>query len=78
MIFIAISVGFPRSGRWGELFNSDVCDNWVNPLVVGNNGAIYASGGPLHNLPFSAAITIPPRAILCLWHQLECNTRNQS
>ena len=62
--FFGYQLGFPRTGRWAELFNSDVYDNCVNPLVVGNNGAIYASGGPLHNLPFSAAITIPPRAIL--------------
>jgi 1,4-alpha-glucan branching enzyme len=57
-------LGFPRGGRWAELFNSDVYDNWVNPLAVGNGGGIGASGGPLHNLPCSAAITIPPRAIL--------------
>jgi len=57
-------LGFPRSGRWAELFNSDVYDNWVNPLAVGNNGAIYAGGGSMHGLPYSAPITIPPRAIL--------------
>ncbi len=57
-------LGFPLAGRWAELFNSDVYDDWVNPLLVGNGGAIDANGGPLHGLPFSAAITIPPRAIL--------------
>jgi 1,4-alpha-glucan branching enzyme len=62
--FFGYQLGFPLSGRWAELFNSDVYDNWVNPLAVGNNGAIYANGGPLQNLPFSASITIPPRAIL--------------
>lgn len=62
--FFGYQLGFPQSGRWAELFNSDIYDNWVNPLAVGNNGAAYASGGPLHNLPFSASITIPPRAIL--------------
>jgi 1,4-alpha-glucan branching enzyme len=62
--FFGYQLGFPQSGRWAELFNSDIYDNWVNPLAVGNNGAVYASGGPLHNLPFSASITIPPRAIL--------------
>jgi 1,4-alpha-glucan branching enzyme len=62
--FFGYQLGFPLSGRWAELFNSDVYDNWVNPLAVGNNGAVYANGGPLHNLPFSASITIPPRAIL--------------
>ena len=62
--FFGYQLGFPRYGSWAELFNSDVYDNWVNPLLVGNNGAIYAGGGPLHNLPFSASITIPPRSIL--------------
>jgi 1,4-alpha-glucan branching enzyme len=62
--FFGYQLGFPQSGRWAELFNSDVYDNWVNPLAVGNNGAIFANGGPLHNLPSSAPITIPPRSIL--------------
>jgi 1,4-alpha-glucan branching enzyme len=62
--FFGYQLGFPLNGRWAELFNSDVYDNWVNPLAVGNNGAIYATGGPMHNLPYSASITIPPRAIL--------------
>jgi 1,4-alpha-glucan branching enzyme len=62
--FFGYQVGFPRNGHWAELFNSDVYDNWANPLAVGNNGGVYAGGGSLHNLPFSASITIPPRAIL--------------
>jgi 1,4-alpha-glucan branching enzyme len=62
--FFNYQLGFPRNGRWAELFNSDVYQNWVNPLLVGNNGAVYANGGPMNNLPFSASITIPPRAIL--------------
>ena len=62
--FFGYQLGFPQYGRWAELFNSDVYDNWVNPLAVGNNGAIYAGGGPMHDLPYSASITIPPRAIL--------------
>jgi 1,4-alpha-glucan branching enzyme len=62
--FFNYQLGFPRGGRWAELFNSDVYQNWVNPLMVGNNGAIFANGGPMNNLPFSASITIPPRSIL--------------
>lgn len=62
--FFGYQLGFPRGGHWAELFNSDVYDNWVNPLAIGNYGGIEASGGPLHNLPFSGSITIPPRAIL--------------
>jgi 1,4-alpha-glucan branching enzyme len=28
-------VGFPGTGTWREVFNSDVYDNWVNPVVAG-------------------------------------------
>jgi 1,4-alpha-glucan branching enzyme len=62
--FFNYQLGFPVSGHWSELFNSDVYDNWVNPLAVGNYGGVWANGGPMHNLPYSASITIPPRSIL--------------
>jgi 1,4-alpha-glucan branching enzyme len=52
-------VGFPAAGRWLEVFNSDVYDNWVNPRVAGNAGAVDADGPPLHVLGSSAAVTIP-------------------
>jgi 1,4-alpha-glucan branching enzyme len=52
-------VGFPSGGRWSEVFNSDVYDNWVNPTVAGNGGGVDASGPPLHGLPASARVTIP-------------------
>jgi 1,4-alpha-glucan branching enzyme len=52
-------IGFPGGGRWLEVFNSDVYDNWVNPIVAGNGGAIHADGPPLHGLPNSAELTIP-------------------
>jgi len=53
------NVGFPFSGPWREVFNSDVYDNWVNPTVAGNGGAINASGAPLHGFQASANIVIP-------------------
>lgn len=52
-------IGFPGGGRWLEVFNSDVYDNWVNPIFAGNGGAIHADGPPLHGLPNSAELTIP-------------------
>ena len=52
-------VGLPSAGRWLEVFNSDVYDHWVNPMVAGNEGSVLAAGPPLHGLPSSAAITIP-------------------
>jgi 1,4-alpha-glucan branching enzyme len=52
-------IGFPGAGQWLEVFNSDVYDNWVNPIVAGNGGGVQANGGPLHGLPNSASVTIP-------------------
>lgn len=58
------NIGFPGGGRWLEVFNSDVYDNWVNPLVAGNGGGVDANGPPLHGLPNSAALTIPANGLL--------------
>lgn len=52
-------IGFPGGGHWLEVFNSDVYDNWVNPIVAGNGGGLDANGPPLHGLPNSASVTIP-------------------
>jgi 1,4-alpha-glucan branching enzyme len=62
--FWSYDLGFPSSGEWLEVFNSDVYDNWVNPWVAGNGGAIWAKGGPMHGLPASATIVIPANGIL--------------
>lgn len=59
-------IGFPGGGAWREVFNSDVYDNWVNPAVAGNGGGVEASGGPMHGLPNSAAITIPANGLIIL------------
>jgi 1,4-alpha-glucan branching enzyme len=53
------AIGFPGGGQWNEVFNSDVYDNWVNPVVAGNGGGIFTSGPPMDGFPTSAAITIP-------------------
>lgn len=57
-------VGFPFGGHWVELFNSDVYDNWVNPVVAGNGDGIFAAGPPMHGLQTSAAITIPANGVV--------------
>jgi 1,4-alpha-glucan branching enzyme len=57
-------IGFPVSGRWLEIFNSDVYDNWVNPSASGNGGAVDANGPPMHGLPASAGLTIPANGLL--------------
>ena len=57
-------LGFPGAGRWLEVFNSDVYDNWVNPHPAGNGGSVTADGAPLHGLPCSASIVIPANGLL--------------
>jgi 1,4-alpha-glucan branching enzyme len=57
-------IGFPRRGRWREIFNSDVYDHFPNPWAAGNGGAIEASGPPMHGFEQSAAITIPANGIV--------------
>ena len=57
-------IGFPGAGQWLEVFNSDVYDNWVNPVVAGNGGQIYAGGGPLNGMSASASIVIPANGFL--------------
>jgi 1,4-alpha-glucan branching enzyme len=41
------------------VYNSDVYDNFVNPIVAGNGGGITASGPPMHGFSASASIVIP-------------------
>jgi 1,4-alpha-glucan branching enzyme len=57
-------IGFPFAGQWLEVFNSDVYDNWVNPVVAGNGGAITASGGPMQGFSASANIVIPANGVV--------------
>ena len=58
------TLGFPVAGRWKEVFNSDVYDNWGNPWVAGNKGGIDAEGGPLHGFVASASIVIPANGVV--------------
>jgi len=53
------AIGLPLAGHWTEAFNSDLYDNFPNPIVAGNEGAITASGPPLHGFSTSANIVIP-------------------
>lgn len=57
-------LGFPRAGKWVEVFNSNTYENWVNSQGVGNGGAVYAAESPMHGLPASASIVIPTNSIL--------------
>lgn len=62
-------IGMPRRGRWREIFNSDVYDNWVNPITAGNNGGVFADGPALHGLPSSAAMVIPANGFVVLAYE---------
>jgi len=57
-------IGFPRAGRWREVFNSDAYDNWVNPIAAGNGGAIEAVSVAMHGFAASADIVIPANGII--------------
>jgi 1,4-alpha-glucan branching enzyme len=57
-------LGFPAAGFWAEIFNSDVYDNWVNPIVAGNGTGVQASGPPMHGFAASASIVIPANGVV--------------
>jgi 1,4-alpha-glucan branching enzyme len=57
-------LGFPLTGFWREVFNSDVYDNWVNPWVAGNDGGIEAAGPPMHGFAASASVVIPANGLV--------------
>jgi 1,4-alpha-glucan branching enzyme len=57
-------LGFPLTGFWQEVFNSDVYDNWVNPWVAGNGGGVQAEGPPMHGFASSASVVIPANAVV--------------
>ena len=57
-------LGFPKSGRWAEVFNSAIYDNWFHPPYDGNGGSIQADGPAWESMPTSAKIVIPANSIL--------------
>jgi 1,4-alpha-glucan branching enzyme len=57
-------VGFPSAGRWVEVFNSDVYDNWVNPEVAGNDGGVEAEWVPVQGMAASANVVIPANGVV--------------
>lgn len=58
------AIGFPYAGEWTEVFNSDVYENWMNPSVAGNGGAVVASGPAMHGFAASAKIVIPANGLV--------------
>jgi 1,4-alpha-glucan branching enzyme len=62
--YYGYQLGFPGAGWWHEVFNSDVYDHWVNPLVAGNGTGVRADGAQLHGLPASASVVIPANGMI--------------
>jgi len=62
--FQSYELGFPGAGQWLEDFNSDVYDHWPNPMAAGNGGSVFVQGDGMHDLPYSAVITIPANSVL--------------
>jgi 1,4-alpha-glucan branching enzyme len=59
-------LGLPAAGRWLEVFNSDVYDHWVNPVVAGNGGSVVAGTAGLHGFGASASLVIPANGLVVL------------
>jgi 1,4-alpha-glucan branching enzyme len=57
-------LGFPEACFWTEVFNSDVYDNFVNPMVAGNGAGVQASGPPMHGFTASASVVIPANGVV--------------
>jgi 1,4-alpha-glucan branching enzyme len=57
-------IGLPSAGPWAELINTDA--EVYGGSGLGNYGTVEATGEPWHGRPASAALTIPPLAVLWL------------
>lgn len=58
-------LGWPKAGRWRELFNSDAYDEHEHG-PAGNLGFVGAWSDPCDAMPATARITIPANSILVL------------
>jgi 1,4-alpha-glucan branching enzyme len=57
-------IGVPCGGYYAELLNTDgACYGGSN---VGNLGGVTAQSQPMHGMPFSLSLTLPPLATLIL------------
>jgi len=57
-------IGFPQGGRWLEVFNSDVYEDFGKRQPHGNGGSIFADGPPMDGFVASAGVVIPANSIL--------------
>ena len=61
---VGYRVGLPQEGYWREALNSDA--KVYGGSNQGNMGGVRAEAKPLHRQPFSAALTLPPLAVIAL------------
>ena len=59
-------IGFPFAGPWREVFNSDVYDNWVNPIVAGNGGGYQCIRPAAAWLPSLGKHSDPRQRLCCI------------
>ena len=57
-------VGLPLPGHWTEVLNTD--SDAYGGSGIGNMGAVEAEAQPMHAFGYSAALTLPPLAVLWL------------
>lgn len=57
-------LGVPTSGKYIEALNSD--SEYYGGSNVGNMGEVVAEEIPMHNLPYSIKLRVPPLAVLVL------------
>jgi 1,4-alpha-glucan branching enzyme len=57
-------LGVPQAGGWTERLNSDAAV--YGGSNVGNGGRIWAMDTPMHDLPATLSLTLPPLATLVL------------
>jgi 1,4-alpha-glucan branching enzyme len=57
-------LGFPITGVWREVFNSDFFESAADHQTTGNGGRVAADNEPLHGMPACATITIPANGVL--------------
>ncbi len=61
------AIGLPIAGRWVEALNTD--SEVYGGSNIGNSGGVVATGKPMHGLPASAPLTLPPLATIILKHE---------
>jgi 1,4-alpha-glucan branching enzyme len=57
-------IGFPQTGAWREVFNSDFFESSPVHQTTGNGGQVVAQGRPLHGFSSSTRIRIPANGVL--------------